>query len=139
MFFTGAFVIWNLESTDPSSATLVLTYATMFSETIMRFVQLYAIVQKDLNSLERVLEYTYIEHEVKGLYTISLRTGNRKGGVRFQAYTTRYAPELPPVLNDISFNVLPGERVTVVGRTGAGKSTLTLAIIRGLEAELGSI
>ncbi|CRG85577.1 hypothetical protein PISL3812_02624 [Talaromyces islandicus] len=143
LFFTGAFVVWDLESVDPSSAALVLTYAAMFSESIMWFVQLYAIVQQNLNSVERVVEYTEIEQEAnqplkRAVYDLPEDWPSR-GGVRFDAYTTRYAPELPPVLNDITFNVPPGKRVAVVGRTGAGKSTLTLALIRGLEAELGRI
>jgi ABC-type multidrug transport system fused ATPase/permease subunit len=38
----------------------------------------------------------------------------------------------PDVLHDISFNIKSGERVGVVGRTGAGKSTISLALLRGL-------
>ncbi|KAK3060104.1 hypothetical protein LTS18_009359, partial [Coniosporium uncinatum] len=50
-----------------------------------------------------------------------------------------YAPELDPVLRGLSFSVERNERVGVVGRTGAGKSSLTLALFRFLEARQGSI
>lgn len=50
-----------------------------------------------------------------------------------------YAPDLPPVLKGVSFTVAPNERIGVVGRTGAGKSSLTLALFRFLEARQGSI
>ena len=56
-----------------------------------------------------------------------------------QNLTVRYRPDLEPVLSDISLVLQPGERVGVVGRTGAGKSSLTLALFRVLEAEQGTI
>ncbi|RAL12903.1 P-loop containing nucleoside triphosphate hydrolase protein [Aspergillus homomorphus CBS 101889] len=59
--------------------------------------------------------------------------------VSFRAYTTRYAPELDPVLSEVTFQATAGQRLAVVGRTGAGKSTLALALIRGLEASSGQI
>jgi ABC-type multidrug transport system fused ATPase/permease subunit len=51
----------------------------------------------------------------------------------------RYAPDLPDVLQNVSFNVLPSEKVAVVGRTGAGKSTLSLAFFRIISLSGGSI
>ena len=43
------------------------------------------------------------------------------------------------MLNDVTFKALPGEKVGVVGRTGAGKSTLTMALTRIVELESGQI
>ena len=54
-------------------------------------------------------------------------------------YVLRYRPELDPALKDVTFSVKGGERVGVVGRTGAGKSSLTLALFRILEAAGGKI
>ena len=51
----------------------------------------------------------------------------------------RYRPELELVLKDVSFNIKGGERVGIVGRTGAGKSSITLALFRILEAASGRI
>lgn len=50
-----------------------------------------------------------------------------------------YAPDLPPVLKGLTFSVKRNERIGVVGRTGAGKSSLTLALFRFLEARSGTI
>jgi len=61
------------------------------------------------------------------------------GSIEFINYTTRYRPDLEPVLKDVSFKVEPMEKVGIVGRTGAGKSSLALALFRGLEAEEGKI
>jgi ABC-type multidrug transport system fused ATPase/permease subunit len=62
-----------------------------------------------------------------------------EGLVEFKGYSTRYRPELPDVLKNLTFRVNPGERVGIVGRTGAGKSSLALGLLRGLEASGGSI
>lgn len=61
------------------------------------------------------------------------------GLVEYRAVSARYAAHLDPVLRDISFRVQPLERVGIVGRTGAGKSSLALTLLRGLEIESGKI
>ncbi|MCJ1350607.1 MAG: hypothetical protein MMC33_000588 [Icmadophila ericetorum] len=142
-FSTGTFVLWNLDSINPGAAGLVLTYAATFTENLLWLVQIYAIIQQNLNSVERIVEYTEVEREAaKPPKTASQYLPYNwpsQGVVRFHDYTTRYAPELEPTLKGISFDVRAGERVAIVGRTGAGKSTLTLALIRGLEASGGHI
>jgi ABC-type multidrug transport system fused ATPase/permease subunit len=62
-----------------------------------------------------------------------------KGNVEFVKYTTRYREDLDPVLKGISLKISAREKVGIVGRTGAGKSSLALAIFRALEAEKGRI
>jgi ATP-binding cassette subfamily C (CFTR/MRP) protein 1 len=59
--------------------------------------------------------------------------------VRFECYQTRYRPGLELVLRDVSCTIHPGEKVGIVGRTGAGKSSLTLALFRIIEPTGGSI
>lgn len=61
------------------------------------------------------------------------------GLVEYRAVSARYAAHLNPVLRDLSFHVQPLERVGIVGRTGAGKSSLALTLLRGLEIESGQI
>jgi ATP-binding cassette subfamily C (CFTR/MRP) protein 1 len=51
----------------------------------------------------------------------------------------RYRPHLPPVLRGVSFRVAHGEKVGVVGRTGAGKSSVLLALFRVVEAAAGRV
>ena len=51
----------------------------------------------------------------------------------------RYRPTTDIVLNNLSFEIQPGEKIGVVGRTGAGKSTICLAIGRIVEIEEGQI
>jgi len=61
------------------------------------------------------------------------------GSVSFDKVMLRYRPELDPTLKKLSFNVESGHKVGVVGRTGAGKSTMGLVLSRILEIEEGSV
>ncbi|KAJ2776145.1 Multidrug resistance-associated protein 1 [Coemansia javaensis] len=61
------------------------------------------------------------------------------GRIEFQNYSMRYQPDMELVLRDVSFVVGAGERVGVVGRTGAGKSSLTQAIMRMVEPAAGRV
>lgn len=62
-----------------------------------------------------------------------------EGRIEVEDLVVGYADDLPPVLNGLTFSVNRNERIGVVGRTGAGKSSLTLALFRFLEARSGSI
>ena len=140
-FFAGVFVILRMGSIDAGSAGLSMTYAVMFTENVLWLVRLYAVNEQNMNSVERVKEYIDVEQEAKAIVEEARPAGNwpSQGAIQFMNYTTRYRRDLEPVLKDLTFSILPGERVGIVGRTGAGKSSLALALFRGLEAEEGKI
>ena len=128
-FCVGAFVLWNSRRIQFGYAGLVLTYATNFTENVIWFVQVYAIIQQNLNSLDRIFEYREIEQEatqpLRGSYLNTPVDWPSQGSIRFFGYTARYLPGVEAGLTKINFEIRPAERVAVVGRTGAGKSTLT--------------
>ena len=62
-----------------------------------------------------------------------------QGRIEFDRVNLRYRPNTDIVLDDLSFTVEPGSKVGVVGRTGAGKSTISLALSRIVELCGGSI
>lgn len=140
-FFAGVFVIFSISTIDAGSAGLSLTYAVMFSENVLWLVRLYSMNEQNMNSVERMKEYIDVEQEAKAIIDEARPAGNwpSQGAIQFMNYTTRYRPDLEPVLKDLTFSVQPGERVGIVGRTGAGKSSLALALFRGLEAAEGKI
>ena len=62
-----------------------------------------------------------------------------RGSVSFKKLCVTYAPDLPDVLHNVSFDIEPGMRVGVVGATGSGKSTLALSLFRAMDSRDGSI
>ena len=62
-----------------------------------------------------------------------------KGHIKFNKYSVKYRPDTEVVLKDIDIEIKSGEKVGVVGRTGAGKSTLCLALCRIIEKMEGNI
>ncbi|ODH51972.1 hypothetical protein GX48_01757 [Paracoccidioides brasiliensis] len=140
-FFTASFIIMSVGNIDAGTAGLALTYAVTFTENVLWLVRLYSQNQQNMNSVERIEEYMEVEQEAQAVIP-GYRPPNNwptDGALRFEDYSTRYRVDLEPVLKHVTFSVQPGERVGIVGRTGAGKSSLALALFRGLEPESGRI
>ncbi|KAF2841560.1 hypothetical protein M501DRAFT_928819 [Patellaria atrata CBS 101060] len=140
-FFAGVFVVLSVGRIDAGAAGLAMTYAVTFTENVLWFVRLYSSNEQNMNSVERIKEYLDVEQEAPPIIPDSRPPANwpSKGSVEFADYSTRYRQDFGMVLKKVSFKVLPGEKVGVVGRTGAGKSSLALALFRALEAEEGRI
>ncbi|CAG1999919.1 unnamed protein product [Fusarium graminearum] len=123
---------------DAALAGLALSFILDFSESLRWTIRSYGDMELEMNSMERVVEYMNIETEyLGGLRPVA--AWPRSGSVEVKDLEVAYAPDLPPVLKGLSFKIKHGERVGVVGRTGAGKSSMTLALFRFLEARSGSI
>ncbi|OJA16611.1 hypothetical protein AZE42_10764, partial [Rhizopogon vesiculosus] len=95
-----------------------------------------------MNAVERVVHYAIeleqeAPHEIEDIPVPS--NWPSEGKVVMKDVVMRYRPELPPVLKSLSMSISPGEKIGVVGRTGAGKSSLVTAIYRIVELESGSI
>ena len=97
----------------------------------------YANTKLNMKSTERAFEYSRIQTEDQGGLTPPAAWPT-SGRLEINDLVVGYAPDLPPVLDGLTFSVVD-ERVGVIGRTGAGKSTLSLALFRFLEAREGSI
>ncbi|KAJ7367306.1 hypothetical protein DFH08DRAFT_910161 [Mycena albidolilacea] len=90
-------------------------------------------------SLERIQGYINIEHERP-----ATEEGKppaywpASGDLRVEGLSARYSEDGPQVLQDVSFHIKSGQRVSIVGRTGSGKSSLTLSLLRCIPTE-GSV
>lgn len=140
-FFAGAFVILSVQYLDAGLAGLSLSYAISFTESALWIVRLYAEVEMTMNSVERLQEYLSIDQEPPQLIpeTQPPASWPDKGYIEVKDLSLRYAPELPQVIKNVSFNVDPVSKVGIVGRTGAGKSTIITALFRFLDPETGYI
>ncbi|KAK5170833.1 hypothetical protein LTR04_003092 [Oleoguttula sp. CCFEE 6159] len=140
-FFTGVFVLLSVGRIDAGAAGLAMTYAVTFTENVLWFVRLYSANEQNMNSVERIKEFIDVEQEAKPIIPENRPAANwpSKGSVEFIGYSTRYRKDFDFVLKHLTFKILPGEKVGIVGRTGAGKSSLALALFRALEAEEGKI
>lgn len=91
-----------------------------------------------MNAVERIVEFSKTPTENLGGADVPAAWPT-DGRIEVRDLVVRYAADMPPILKGISFNINSNQRIGVVGRTGAGKSTLALALFRFLEAESGSI
>ncbi|RAH41266.1 P-loop containing nucleoside triphosphate hydrolase protein, partial [Aspergillus brunneoviolaceus CBS 621.78] len=110
--------------------TVSLEYSKMLEDLMRRVISL----QLNMSSTERVVEFASIETEnhLEGRSTAP--DWPATGAIAIHNLSIRYANELPWVLRDINLQIGPRMHVGVIGRTGAGKSTLALALLRVLEA-----
>jgi ABC-type multidrug transport system fused ATPase/permease subunit len=140
-FFAGVFVVRSVGTIDAGAAGLAMTYAVTFTENVLWFVRLYSANEQNMNSVERIKEYLDVDQEAAPVIPENRPPSNwpSKGAVEFINYSTRYRTDFDLVLKNVSFKILSGEKIGVVGRTGAGKSSLALALFRALEAEQGQI
>ncbi|KAJ6535453.1 P-loop containing nucleoside triphosphate hydrolase protein [Mycena capillaripes] len=127
-------------STSTAAETgFCLAQAAAFSQQILWFVYSSNEFELSANSLERIDAYVDAEKEPP-----SIAEGNppaywpASGDLRVENLSARYSPDGPKVLDNVSFHIRTGERVGVVGRTGSGKSSLTLSLLRCIYTE-GSV
>lgn len=134
---TAALIVF-LPGISASLAGFALSFALQCNTAIAFSLRQYANVELHMNATERVIEYSNIELENQGGEDAPAAWPT-EGRLEVHDLVVGYADDLPPVLKGLSFAVEKNQRVGVVGRTGAGKSSLTLALFRFLEARQGQI
>ncbi|OAX79996.1 hypothetical protein ACJ72_05680 [Emergomyces africanus] len=134
---TAALIV-SMRGIDASLAGFALSFAMQYTNAIAYTLREYTNIELNMNATERVIEYSDIDIEPQDGFNAPAAWPT-EGKLEVSDLVVAYAPDLPPVLKGLSFNVDKNQRVGVVGRTGAGKSSLTLALFRFLEARGGSI
>jgi len=121
-------------------AGLSITYALQLTGQLNWLVRMSTEVETNLISVERCTQY--IRLEVENPPILEFRpplTWPSQGAISIQNLCLRYRKGLPLVLNGINCHIKPKEKIGIVGRTGSGKSSLMLALVRIVEPEMGSI
>ncbi|KAL5504423.1 hypothetical protein ACEPAH_8498 [Sanghuangporus vaninii] len=144
VFFVAIFAVTGVSGINPAQIGLVLTYTTQLTQLCGMVTRQYAEMENYMNSVERVVHYSRGDlipqeppHEIEGKKLDS--SWPQRGAISFDKVTMSYRPGLPNVLKGITLDVKGGEKIGVVGRTGAGKSSLMLALFRIVELNSGKI
>ncbi len=125
---------------SPSKLGVVLTYTLASASVFSQLVQLFAQVEQEMNNVERVQYYNELQVEAApSLPNDPQDNWPSKGEVVFKDVEMRYRHDLPLVLKGLNFRIQPGEKVGIIGRTGAGKSSIAQALFRTVELSGGSI
>ncbi|KAF2759281.1 ABC multidrug transporter [Pseudovirgaria hyperparasitica] len=140
VFVTGILVVTSRFNVDPSISGLVLSYILSVVQMIQFTVRQLAEVENNMNATERIHHYgTELEQEPPLHLGDVSSSWPQSGEIKFDHVQMRYRDGLPLVLRDFHMHVRGGERIGVVGRTGAGKSTIMQTLFRFVELSGGSI
>ncbi|KAF8608398.1 hypothetical protein BDV93DRAFT_519443 [Ceratobasidium sp. AG-I] len=132
----AAYLVYVRTFVDTSNAGFSLNMAVAFSGCILWWVRMLNNFEVQANSIERIQQYLVIEQEpTSTAEKIPPAYWPASGTLVAEDLTARYSPDGPAVLHGISFEIQSGERVGVVGRTGSGKSSLTLSLLRMIPIE----
>ncbi|KAG8979667.1 hypothetical protein FRB94_011257 [Tulasnella sp. JGI-2019a] len=128
------------ETVQPSKLGVVLTYSLSVTSVFSQLVSIFATVEQDMNTAERISHYAHLPSE-GAVVTENDPPSSwpERGCIEFKDVRLRYREGLPEVLKGVSFSTRPGEKIGVVGRTGAGKSSLLQALFRIVEVSGGQI
>ncbi|PLN82694.1 P-loop containing nucleoside triphosphate hydrolase protein [Aspergillus taichungensis] len=125
---------------DPSVSGLILSYMLTISQLMTFGVRMFAGLDNELNSVERIEHYAnHLEQEAPLHQAPIPANWPEKGRIVFSDVQMRYRPNLPLILKGVTMAVRGGERIGIVGRTGAGKSSIMTALFRLTELSGGHI
>ncbi|XP_061083753.1 ATP-binding cassette sub-family C member 2-like isoform X1 [Conger conger] len=140
VFFSALFAVISRGHIYSGLVGLTISYALNVTQTLNLLVRMTSELETNIVAVERVNEYAEIETEAPWV------TDNRppkgwpdSGKLCLKNYQVRYRPELELVLHGITCDIESTEKIGIVGRTGAGKSSLTNCLFRIIEAAGGQI
>ncbi|KAJ9119462.1 hypothetical protein QFC24_005695 [Naganishia onofrii] len=142
LVFVVAIIVACSSTISPAASGLILSYSVTLQQSFSWIVRQFAEVQNDSNSVDRVLEYAnHLEQEAAHdiAETKPPASWPQTGRIKFENVVMSYRPGLPPALKNLSLDVGTNEKVGIVGRTGAGKSTILTTLYRLVEVTSGRI
>ncbi|KAF8030767.1 hypothetical protein BT93_D0065 [Corymbia citriodora subsp. variegata] len=124
-----------------STMGLLLSYTLNITTLLSSVLRQASNAENSLNAVERVGVYIELPSEAPDIIESNRPPPGwpSSGLIEFEDVVLRYRPELPPVLHGLSFSAAPCEKLGIVGRTGAGKSSMINALFRIVELEKGRV
>lgn len=127
---------------NPSSVGLVISSLLSVIPLMSMIVREMATTENNMNAVERLHEYAYKIPQEAAFHiteTAPPKSWPEKGEIKFTNVSMAYRPDLPPALKNFTADVQPSEKIGICGRTGAGKSTIMIALYRLVEICGGKI
>ncbi|KAM8819880.1 multidrug resistance-associated protein 1-like [Eudromia elegans] len=140
VFFAAMFVVLSGNAVNSSTVGLSISYALNIIQSLNFWVRKACEIETNAVSIERVCEYSNMDKEEPWITSKRPPVGwPDRGIIEFINYKAQYRKDLGLALHNVSFQTRSKEKVGIVGRTGAGKSTLTNCLFRVLEGSGGKI
>ncbi|CAK8684757.1 unnamed protein product [Clavelina lepadiformis] len=141
VLFAAIFAVVEKGTINAGIVGLSISYASQVTQILTWIVRSASEIETNIVAVERVEEYANVKQEAPLEVEDSKPDDSwpHSGEINFLNYSTRYRDELDLVIHGINVDIKGGEKVGVVGRTGAGKSSLTLSLFRIIEAVEGMI
>ena len=141
---TALFIVYS-ETLSPALAGLALTYSFLIPYFLLYSGYVFTVVMVGVNSLERVVDYTSGNLPQEPPWFLDSKTSDSssssitQGKIEFRSVTLIYRKGLDPALRSLSFVINGGEKIGIIGRTGAGKSSVILLLLRILDPSSGFV
>lgn len=141
VFLSISFIILERNSLAAGYVGLSINYCLGITSILEELVRVATSTENQLISVERIKAYIDLPREAKYIIpeTQSRRNWPDNGKIKFENVKMRYREGLDLVLKGLSFEIMPREKIGIVGRTGAGKSSIMLALFRLVELVEGRI
>ncbi|XP_024127592.1 multidrug resistance-associated protein 1 isoform X3 [Oryzias melastigma] len=139
--FAALFAVLARENLSPGIMGLSISYALQLTASLTWLVRMSSDVETNIVAVERVKEYSDTEKEAEWRHEPPTVPPDwpTEGCIHITNFGLRYRSDLDLAIRNINVDISGGEKVGIVGRTGAGKSSLTLGLFRIIEPAEGQI
>ena len=132
IIFTTVLLTFNLASKIASQVALAVSQAVLIGGEFQWGIRQWAELESQMTCVDRVHEYSHLPQEITDDDDCKKPPENwpSKGKIKYMDVCLQYKKDEPPVLNDITFDTKVHEKIGIVGRTGAGKSSIIATLFR---------